>query len=165
MIPASGGERKAELDFEVVDSWMEDGRCYDDYRVEKITLGPNVYYRASKANVIWKDAQDEHDDRSWRGETLSEELQRALEALYQARVRELSFSDAREVLNKFDKETVAEAMADWHPSILGQMVLAVDEAFVPGNGAPRVHPDYEAKVDEVQDRIVDRRADHAVQSS
>jgi len=40
----------------------------------------------------------------------------------------MTFEEALECLNRFDITSVAAEMADWHPAILGQMVLAVEVA-------------------------------------
>lgn len=53
---------------------------------------------------------------------------------------DMTFSEARKRLDRWDTDTVAELMSDWHPAILGQMLEATDEAFRNRYGS--YHPDY-----------------------
>ena len=52
----------------------------------------------------------------------------------------MDFDEACECLNSFDITAVAAQMADWHPAILGQMLLAVEAAKKVRY--PLYHPDY-----------------------
>lgn len=52
----------------------------------------------------------------------------------------MTFEEAFERLNRYDVASVAEMMADWHPAILGQMLLAVQVAK--GVRYLSWHPDY-----------------------
>ena len=52
----------------------------------------------------------------------------------------MDFDEAYECLNNFDIAPVAAEMAEWHPAILGQMLLAVEAAKKVRY--PLYHPDY-----------------------
>ncbi len=54
---------------------------------------------------------------------------------------EMSFDDAYNELNTGDIEKVIAQMDDWHPSILGEMLKAVDAARQ--RRFPGYHPDYD----------------------
>lgn len=56
----------------------------------------------------------------------------------------MTFEEARDLLNHMNTDEVSKEMEDWHPALLGQMLMAVNKAKL--SRYPSYHPDYDGVV-------------------